>query len=63
MIWTFFLVLVCGTYAQWLSTPFSYTLYTETNEKENRHSRIKHAIAPSSAYSIVEVAVELMVTL
>jgi hypothetical protein len=27
LIWTFFLVLVCGTSAQSLSTPFSYTLY------------------------------------
>jgi hypothetical protein len=26
-IWTFFLVLVCGTCAQSLSAPFSYTLY------------------------------------
>jgi hypothetical protein len=31
----FFLVLVYGTRAQSLSTPFSYTLYAETNEKEN----------------------------
>jgi hypothetical protein len=27
LIWTFFLVLVCGTRAQNLSTAFSYTLY------------------------------------
>jgi hypothetical protein len=27
LIWTFFLVLVCGTCAQSLSAPFSYTLY------------------------------------
>jgi hypothetical protein len=28
LIWTFFLVLVCGTRAQSLPAPFSYTLYT-----------------------------------
>jgi hypothetical protein len=28
LILTFFLVLVCGTRAQSLSAPFSYTLYT-----------------------------------
>jgi hypothetical protein len=28
LIWTFLLVLVCGTRAQSLSAPFSYTLYT-----------------------------------
>jgi hypothetical protein len=27
LIWTFFLVLVCGTRAQNLSAPFSYTLH------------------------------------
>jgi hypothetical protein len=27
LIWTFFLVLLCGTLAQVLSTPFNYTLY------------------------------------
>jgi hypothetical protein len=27
-IWTFFLVLVCGTHAESLSAPFSYILYT-----------------------------------
>jgi hypothetical protein len=26
-MWTFFLVLVCGTHAQSLSTPFSYILH------------------------------------
>jgi hypothetical protein len=27
LIWTFFLALVCGTHAQNLSAPFSYTLH------------------------------------
>jgi hypothetical protein len=35
LMWTFFLVLVCGTRAQSLSTPFIYTLYIKKPHRDS----------------------------
>jgi hypothetical protein len=42
LIWTFFLVLVCGIRAQSLSAPFSYTLYMDVNYFDGKKVTLNH---------------------
>jgi hypothetical protein len=41
LIWTFFLLLICGTHAQSLSAPFSYTLYTGSADEQAKQITCK----------------------
>jgi hypothetical protein len=41
-IWTFFLVLVCGTRAKGLSSPFSYTLHNVIQTLDKVQRTISH---------------------